>query len=62
MTAKEYLSRLELLSQRIRHKKQELRDEKLNLGISVKGETGERVQTSLLERQRVTEQRARPCG
>ena len=46
MTAKEYLSQLELLSQRIRHKKQELRDEKLNLGISVKGETGERVQTS----------------
>lgn len=46
MTAKEYLSQLELLSQRIRHKKQELRDEKLNLGISVTGEKGERVQTS----------------
>lgn len=46
MTVKEYLSQLEKLNNKIRHKKQELYEAKVNRGIITQKE-GERVQTSI---------------
>jgi hypothetical protein len=48
MKAKEYLSQLEQLEQKIKHKKQELIEAKRNRGIVTGGSETDRVQTTLL--------------
>ena len=47
MKAKEYLSQLEQLDQKIKHKKQELIEAKRNRGISTAGTETGKVQTTL---------------
>lgn len=47
MTAKEYLSKLDLINLKIKNKEQELMEAKRNRGITITGGNGDRVQTSL---------------